>query len=525
MRRLLWTSVLFAVLLPVQAKAAEVQISSASTIFFLAETGEVNDLEIKRTGTDLTFTDPAGVDPGPGCVDDAAADPAVAVCPRGGITFVQASLADMDDEITLTDIPLAITVGEYGGDGDDVLRGSNLHATTYMYGYSGRDTYEPGAGTDWVTYTERAAGVTASIDGLPNDPDGENIPLSIDALQGGVGPDTLIGSPDDERLAGSNGNDVVRGLGGNDSVSGDSGNDRLEGGDGNDVFPFGEGGSDEILGGDGLDEAVVRVTDYEGGAARDVRVTLDDMANDGGPFENDNIHSDVEDLTAVTFDEGSGGSATLVGSERFNTIDGNVGPDTIDGFRGSDQLNGKGGDDTIEARDGEADRIDCGPGSGGVANVDQLDEVIGCETVNRETASGPPPAQEPAPPAQVRTVVVNQPPPPPPPAQRLLPTLRFNVTPARDRTAPYRFRAVGGVVLPRTVSAAQGCAEGFVSVQVKRGARTISTRRVGLKADCGFSSTVTFARRLRGRLTMTVRFLGNAALLPRTARPVALRAG
>jgi hypothetical protein len=65
-------------------------------------------------------------------------------------------------------------------------------------------------------------------------------------------------------------------------------------------------------------------------------------------------------------------------------------------------------------------------------------------------------------------------------------------------------------VTPREV-----CGSGVVSVQVKAGRRTVSTRRTRLRPDCRFRSAVTFrsARRLgRRRLTFEVRFFGNRAL-------------
>jgi hypothetical protein len=45
------------------------------------------------------------------------------------------------------------------------------------------------------------------------------------------------------------------------------------------------------------------------------------------------------------------------------------------------------GNDTINAVDGEADNIDCGPGTD-VANVDPIDTVANCETVNVVGAAG-----------------------------------------------------------------------------------------------------------------------------------------
>ena len=62
---------------------------------------------------------------------------------------------------------------------------------------------------------------------------------------------------------------------------------------------------------------------------------------------------------------------------------------------------------------------------------------------------------------------------------------------------------------------------------VKAGRKTISTRRVALTRTCSYRSSVTFRSRSRfprsGRLTVRVRFLGNAVLGPRRAKTVTLR--
>lgn len=102
-----------------------------------------------------------------------------------------------------------------------------------------------------------------------------------------------------------------------------------------------------------------------------------------------------------------------------------------------------------------------------------------------------------------------------------------SVAPRRDRRAPYRFTVGGRVLRPGGISAA-ACKGGRVSVQSKVGNKTISTRRMTLKPDCSYRVSVTFRdrRRLgRGRLTLRVRFLGNARFKPVPARTLSARAG
>ena len=142
--------------------------------------------------------------------------------------------------------------------------------------------------------------------------------------------------------------------------------------------------------------------------------------------------------------------------------------------------------------------------------------------------------------------VASAPPPPPPPPPPPGPTppgnyplpnivrvaaksLTANVLPKRDRRAPYRFTTSGRLTPTGAFSPARFCGMGRVSVQVKAGGRTVSTRRVGLRANCTYRSTVTFRARGRlgrsGRLKFTARFLGNDRVRPKTARATFARAG
>ena len=105
------------------------------------------------------------------------------------------------------------------------------------------------------------------------------------------------------------------------------------------------------------------------------------------------------------------------------------------------------------------------------------------------------------------------------------------LTPARDRRAPFRFVARGTVVPPDGLSAQQACSSaGFVSMQVKRRGATISTRRARLASDCSYRIAVTFRNRRRigpgrQRLRFTIRWLGNRYLEPVTIRTLTRRVG
>jgi hypothetical protein len=98
--------------------------------------------------------------------------------------------------------------------------------------------------------------------------------------------------------------------------------------------------------------------------------------------------------------------------------------------------------------------------------------------------------------------------------------LSARVSPARDLRAPFVFRISGRLTLPAGVPAATAC-RGRVSVQIKRGRTTISTRRASLTRSCTYRVRVSFANRRRfgsaKQLKFTARFGGNARVLPRTA--------
>jgi len=137
-----------------------------------------------------------------------------------------------------------------------------------------------------------------------------------------------------------------------------------------------------------------------------------------------------------------------------------------------------------------------------------------------------PPATPPPPPTTPSTTPPTTPPvvvPKPPPATastRRRGTLSAKVTNAVDLRAPFRFRTTGRLTLPSAIAKSVGC-KGRVSVQVKRGAVTLSTRRVTLRKDCTYAVTVSFANARRfakvKRLKFTVRFAGNSRVSPTTA--------
>ena len=124
---------------------------------------------------------------------------------------------------------------------------------------------------------------------------------------GGAGNDELIGCEGDDTLDGGDGNDTLDGGSGNDRVLGGNGNDAVDG-DGYD-----EPSSDVIDGGAGYDyfEGWTIPSDLQRQPA--VNLTLDGVANDGRPGENDNVNN-VEDfqMYVVGSFTGSDGPETFV---------------------------------------------------------------------------------------------------------------------------------------------------------------------------------------------------------------------
>jgi Ca2+-binding RTX toxin-like protein len=246
-------------------------------------------------------------------------------------------------------------------------------------------------------------------------------------------------------LSGGDGNDTLRSGNGADTLSGDAGNDVLEASDGADTVNGGAGddslsaeslqdAADEYIGGDGFDTIGGNVStgnDFSEPSV-DIAVSLDGVANDGGPGEGDNVMPDVERVKALgrnvtmigsdaaneliaTADSstirglggddrliGSDGADSLEGGEGADYLEGGFGPDVLDGGGGVDQFVGDkterdviaSGNDQIRARDGNAEQINCGIGSDS-AIVDAADVVDpSCEAVDR---AAPPVPVDPGP--------------------------------------------------------------------------------------------------------------------------------
>jgi Ca2+-binding RTX toxin-like protein len=80
---------------------------------------------------------------------------------------------------------------------------------------------------------------------------------------------------------------------------------------------------------------------------------------------------------------GLGGADTILGLAGGDLLDGGAGNDTLVGGPGRDALFGRSGDDVLSVRDGQRDRVSCGPGRDRVI-ADRIDVVArDCEHVVR----------------------------------------------------------------------------------------------------------------------------------------------
>jgi Ca2+-binding RTX toxin-like protein len=262
-----------------------------------------------------------------------------------------------------------------GGDGEDCLVGGDGNDT--LIGGAGSDQLFGGAGSDTASYIDHKSNVTAVLGGSAhNGAKGEDdfIAVDIENLQGGLGNDTLTGDARANVIDGWSGNDSILGLNGNDSLLGGAGSDTLNGGNGNDCL-IGGSGPDLLIGGKGIDTA-----DYSD-RTEDLKLSLDNLANDGGRGEGDNIHSDIEILFGGSGNDliiGNSAANTIIGGPGNDTLYGGAGNDCIIGGLGFDCIFGQAGDDTIVANDGLADNIDGGLGTDSVLfdpGIDVLSNV------------------------------------------------------------------------------------------------------------------------------------------------------
>ncbi len=179
------------------------------------------------------------------------------------------------------------------------------------------------------------------------------------ALLAGRCANRTIGTAASETLRGTIAGDQIFGFGGNDRIMGFQGEDCIDGGAGNDQI-WGGVEADKLVGGSGRDR-------LKGEDGRDK--LYGESGNDvlDGGYDNDML-------------AGGAGNDRLLGGAGNDKLYGEAGIDRIIGGGGRNQIDGGKGNDSIEARNGERDRIICGPGRDRV-RADRYDRLNGCEVV------------------------------------------------------------------------------------------------------------------------------------------------
>jgi Ca2+-binding RTX toxin-like protein len=243
-----------------------------------------------------------------------------------------------------------------GGDADLVYSGGsaeNNNVTVREITISGVPSYEfveGGAGITGVysictLHTPQRATCPRSM------PDGT--PLDVDAeLHGGA--DTIdMRTTAPASIWGGAGRDTLRGGSAADTIFG---YDNFTGsGPDDDDWIDGRAGADAIFGGPEDD-----TVSYESRSTA-VSVSLDDVANDGGFGEGDNVRSDVE---------------VIRGTSAGDTLTGNGATNYLWGFDGFDDLSGLGGDDRIHAG-ATNDHVEGGDGRDELMGETGADTVLG----------------------------------------------------------------------------------------------------------------------------------------------------
>ena len=448
------------------AMGASVDGADGTALEYNAGAGETNNLRVTQTGLTVVFDEDISITTSnPACAPSAGDVVCTAVLP----TFLSIDLGDLNDQTTLTGVSFLTT--QAGGAGNDTLRGGANNDFFAME--AGADTYVGGDGFDEVgIFTGVATAIT--FDGVANDGaagEGDNFGADIeDVFVSQLEPVTLVGGAAPNNLQGGDGTDTI---------DGGAGNDTLAGGPGSDVLRSRDGFADRVSCDEGTDTAIVDTLDSVSGCETVDRANAgnaNDVPEDRAPaltFLTPAVNARVPPSgTNVTFsalDDHGIATVRLFDDGRL------VGSDAAAPYaiaylpRGDDV-----GSDTLVA--------------------------IATDTAG-QTATA------------IRPVRVS----------RFTPRqLSARVTPARDRRAPYRFRASGTLSRPTGVTQAQGCTGGIVSVRVRRGAGTVSTRRTNLRRNCTYSTTVTGRA---GRLRVRAQFLGNDVLASRTSSTRTVRAG
>ncbi len=233
-----------------------------------------------------------------------------------------------------------------GGGGNDTI-----HTGT---GNDGDDSYDGGAGRDWLEH-KGATPISINLETGSATGRGSDTVSSIELVFGTPGNDVMVGDAadntfwggaGDDNLSGGPGNDLLEGQDGDDVLSGDEGFDDVEGGDGDDVFLWVPGdvepglpsGDERFDGSSGIDQFNVAAS------PQGVQVTgngFDSATLDGVILE------DIETFVGSDFDD------NLRNSRNFVEVDLGAGDDSIVTRRIAVVMAGTGNDHVIATYESE----------------------------------------------------------------------------------------------------------------------------------------------------------------------------
>jgi Ca2+-binding RTX toxin-like protein len=449
------------------AMGAAVTGVNGSDLNYEAAVGETNNVRVTQAGLTVIFDDDVAITTtNPACAAAGGDVSCTVVLP----TSMTVSLDDLNDTTTLTGV--TFPTQQSGAAGNDILRGGA--DADFFFDEAGADTYAGGDGFDGIQYG-LGAPVNVSLDGVANDGlagEGDNVGTDIeDVFSFGTGPDTVTGNASSNLLQGGTGADQIDGGPGNDSLLGGSGDDTLRARDGFSDRVSCDAGNADIAVVDTLDtvsgcETVQRA---DVGNANDVPEDRPPAIAIQSPGPNAVIPATGATVNVSAMDDRGVASVQVLD-------DGSpVGSDAAAPFA-----------------------IPYFP-TGGDVGADTL-VAIATDTAG-QTATA------------IRPVRVS----------KFRPRrVSLVVTPSRDRSAPYRFRAGGAVALPPRVSRTQGCKAGVVLVTVKRGTRTVASRRANLSRNCTYAAALAGRR---GANRITARFLGNDVMSARSSATRTARGG
>jgi Ca2+-binding RTX toxin-like protein len=281
----------------------------------------------------------------------------------GGDGFDILRMTDGDDKINLRNIAVTGIERIEGGEGDDIIigsQGANRIAggsgNDKLIGRDGDDVFEVSGSGDGFDIYKGGNGTDLILGSAGDDviglaDAGGNL-KGIEAIDGGGGFDILQLTTGDDRLKltdiavtgidrieAGDGNDVVFGSEGADRIIGGAGDDRLIGGGGDDVFEISgsDGGFDIIKGGEGNDFILGSAGDDVIGLA-DAGSNLDgiEAIDGGGGFDilrltsgNDRLDLSGVAVTGIALIEAGDGNDRIFSSAGDDVISGGLGDDVF----------------------------------------------------------------------------------------------------------------------------------------------------------------------------------------------------